>query len=201
MKFECKDHSRTCLIISAVVVGVALLLSIFGWGMNLGIDFTGGILLKYEMNGAFEVKDIQDALKNQGITESQIAKAGEEQTQAQIRIKDVENSDDMRAALEAELTQKYPEMSFITVDRVGAVAGRDLLFNAIKSILLAAGLMLVYIAIRFDFYSGMAAVFGLVHDVAIMCAFMVILRNFVQVNSTFIAAVLTGIGVFDNIAR
>ena len=56
---------------------------------------------------------------------------------------------------------------------------------------MAAVLMLVYIAFRFDFNSGVAAVFGLLHDVLMMLAFMVLLRNVVQMNSSFIAAMLT----------
>lgn len=198
MKVEIKNRSKTCLIISGAIVVLAIVLSLFGLGMNLGIDFTGGIIMKYEMGQAFDVADIDAALKSQGVTEAQIAKAGTAETEAQIRTKDVENSDEMRAAFEAELEAKYPDMTFITVDRVGAVAGQSLLMNALKSVLLAAALMLVYIAIRFDFYSGMAAVFGIIHDVAIMTAFMVILRPFVQVNSTFIAAALTIVGYSIN---
>lgn len=123
---------------------------------------------------------------------------GEDGQKAQIRIRDVENPDEMRAALEAELSAKYTGMQFITVDRVGAVAGRDLILNALKSVLVAAALMLLYIAIRFDFYSGLAAVIGLVHDVLIMVALMVFLRPFVQVNTTFIAAMLTIVGYSIN---
>ena len=58
--------------------------------------------------------------------------------------------------------------------------------------------MLVYIAIRFDFNSGIAAVAGLVHDVLMMLAFMVLLRSFVQMNSSFIAAMLTIVGYSIN---
>lgn len=199
MKLVVRDHSRTCLIISGAIVAVALLLSVFGLGMNLGIDFTGGILLKYEMGQDFDVNDIAAALQEQGYSEApQIAKAGEAQTEAQIRIKDVENSDEMRASMEQSLQSKYPSMRFLSVDRVGAVAGRSLVLNALKSVLLAAALMLLYIAIRFDLYSGVAAVLGLLHDVIIMCSFMVIFRSFFQVNSTFIAACLTIVGYSIN---
>ena len=70
--------------------------------------------------------------------------------------------------------------------------------NAIWSVVLASILMLVYIAIRFDFASGVAAVIGLLHDVLIMLSFMVILRSFVQMNSSFIAAMLTIVGYSIN---
>ena len=65
-------------------------------------------------------------------------------------------------------------------------------------LLIAALCMLIYIAIRFDFNSGAAAVLGLVHDVLIMLSFMVILRSFVQMNSSFIAAMLTIVGYSIN---
>lgn len=197
MKIQIKDRSRLCLGISAAIVVIAILMSVFGMGMNLGIDFTGGIIMTYDMGGAFETSDIQAALAEQGITESQIAKAGDG-NQAQIRIRDVENSDQMRMALEETLSATYPEMAFVTVERVGAVVGRDLVNNAIMSIAIASVLMLAYIAIRFDLYSGIAAVLGLVHDVLIMISFMVILHAFVQVNSTFIAALLTIVGYSIN---
>ena len=67
-----------------------------------------------------------------------------------------------------------------------------------KYVLIAALCMLIYIAIRFDFNSGAAAVLGLVHDVLIMLSFMVILRSFVQMNSSFIAAMLTIVGYSIN---
>ena len=81
---------------------------------------------------------------------------------------------------------------------VGPVAGATLLSNAFWSVLLASALMLVYIAFRFDFNSGVAAVFGLLHDVLIMLSFMVLLRSVIQMNSSFIAAMLTIVGYSIN---
>ena len=81
---------------------------------------------------------------------------------------------------------------------MGAVAGRDLINNAIKSVSFAAVLMLLYIAVRFDFYSGLAAVIGLLHDVAVMISFVVILSSVIRVETTFIAALLTIVGYSIN---
>lgn len=58
--------------------------------------------------------------------------------------------------------------------------------------------MLVYIAIRFDLFSGLAALAALLHDMLIMGAFMVFFRNLFQVNSAFIAAILTIVGYSIN---
>lgn len=104
----------------------------------------------------------------------------------------------IRTLLETEMTAKYPHFTFITIDHVSAVAGRDLLSNAVKALLIAFVCMLIYIALRFDVFSGLAALFGLAHDVLIMCAFMVFFRWAYQVNSSFIAAILTIVGYSIN---
>ena len=192
-------NTRIYLMISAAIIAVALIMSIFGFGMNLGIDFTGGSLLKYEMNGEFDVKVVEDALKEAGISESQIAKAGENMTELQIRTKDLgENADDLRVVFEENLAVTYPDATFVTIDTVGAVAGKDLIANAVTSCLIVFVCLLIYIAIRFDFNSGLAALVALAHDILIMISFMVFARGLYQVNSPFIAAMLTIIGYSIN---
>ena len=199
MKFEMKNRLKPCAALSAVIIVIALVMSMMGMGMNLGIDFTGGTLMTYDMNvKTFDTADISAALAECGVTDAQIAVTGEDKDQVQIRIKDVENTDDLRAALEEKLAVTYPDIEYVDITRVGAVVGSELISNAIKSLTLAAVLMLVYIAFRFDLYSGIAAIIGLLHDVAIMLSFVVILRSFIRVETTFIAALLTIVGYSIN---
>ena len=198
MKFEVKNRLKPCALISAVIIVIALVMSMMGMGMNLGIDFTGGTLMTYNMGSTFTTSDVTAALEACGITDAQIAATGEGNTQVQIRIKDVENTDDLRTELEEKLAVNYPEIEYVDITRVGAVVGSELISNAIKSLTLAAVLMLVYIAFRFDLYSGIAAIIGLLHDVAIMLSFVVILRSFIRVETTFIAALLTIVGYSIN---
>ena len=198
MKFEMKNRLKPCAAISAVIMVIALVMTMMGMGMSLGIDFTGGTLMTYNMGASFETADVSAALSACGVADAQIAAVGEENTQVQIRIKDVENTDELRDALEAELAKTYPAIEYVDITRVGAVVGAELIENAIKSLTLAAVLMLVYIAFRFDLYSGIAAVIGLIHDIAIMLSFVVILRSFIRVETTFIAALLTIVGYSIN---
>ena len=80
--------------------------------------------------------------------------------------------------------------------KIGATVSQDLLYNALTAVLVSLVLMLCYIAIRFEFNSGIAAIVALLHDVLIMCSFMVILR--IEINSTFIAALITILGYSIN---
>lgn len=199
MKFEMKNRLKPCAMISIAIMVIALVMSLTGNGMNLGIDFTGGTLMTYDMNvKTFDTADITAALADCGVTDAQIAVTGEANTQVQIRIQDVENTDDLRIQLEEKLAVNYPDIEYVDITRVGAVVGSELISNAIKSLALAAVLMLAYIAFRFDLYSGIAAIVGLVHDVAIMLSFVVILHSFIRVETTFIAALLTIVGYSIN---
>jgi preprotein translocase subunit SecF len=188
---------KPCLIFSLAIMLIALVMTLTGHGLNLGVDFTGGTLMTYNMGSEFDTNDISAVLTANGITDAQIAKVGQD-NEVQIRISDKDNTDSLRSELEKSLSEKYPNIRYVDLSRVGAVAGRDLINNAIKSVLVASVLMLLYIAIRFDFNSGLSAVFGLLHDVLMMLSFMVIFRSFIQMNSSFIAAALTIVGYSIN---
>ena len=203
MNMTVKNHARVCLIVSASIMVTALLLSVFGMGVNLGIDFAGGLIIQYDMGDSFVQADVENALRAQGISEFSVSTSGEGGHSLQIRVPALSQEDEiqtLQTALETELMTKYPNMNTdtATASYVGPVAGATLVRNAVISVLLASALMLVYIALRFDLNSGMAAVFGLLHDVAIMLSFMVLLRNVIQMNSSFIAAMLTIVGYSIN---
>ncbi len=198
-----KTHTKICIGISLAIMLVALVMSLCGAGINLGIDFAGGLNLQYQMGQPFEVADVEDALRTIGIKEFSVSVVGEEGSTMQARIATLGSEDEIQQLqnqLEEALITKYPAMDVnqAVASYVGPVAGRTLVRNAFFSVLLAAALMLVYIAIRFDFSSGLAAVIGLLHDVLIMLSFMVILRSVIQMNSSFIAAMLTIVGYSIN---
>ena len=192
---------RTFLLIPAVIICLALLLSIFGLGLNAGIDFTGGSMLTYNVGEDYDMAVVETALKTAGISEYQSFKtgSGSVKTTLEVRTKDLgDQSETLRMAFEEELEKTYPNLSFITIDTVGATAGRDLVSNAVKSCLIVFACLLIYIAIRFDLYSGVTALVALLHDILIMVSFMVFFRAVYQVNTSFIAAMLTIIGYSIN---
>ncbi len=198
-----QNRSRICLCVSAAIMVIALVMSLLGYGINYGIDFAGGLNIQYDMGAAFEQADVEAALKDQGVEEYSVSTSGEEGHTVQIRVPALSGDDEIQSlqnGLEAELSVKYPDMDTetATASYVGPVAGKVLVQNAFWSVVLASLLMLAYIAFRFDLASGLAAVIGLVHDVLIMLSFMVLLRGVIQMNSSFIAAMLTIVGYSIN---
>lgn len=86
--------------------------------------------------------------------------------------------------------------SVIGGDTVSATVSTELIFNAVLAVSLALIFMLCYIGLRFQLSSGLACIIALFHDILIMFGFMAICH--IEINSTFIAALITILGYSIN---
>ena len=185
-----------------IVVILAVILGIINGGMNVGIDFTGGSMITVNMGGDFDSDALLEAVRNAEGIEGEVTvtqSTDGENTQAVIRTQvtgDESATTTLVDNVMAQINQVYPDATYVGVDSVGGVASGDLINSAVFSVLLASALMLIYIWIRFDLYSGIGAVVALLHDVIFMICVMCIFQ--VQVDSTFIAACLTIVGYSIN---
>lgn len=194
-----KNPMKPALLLSVVVILTALVMTICGYGMNLGLDFTGGLSMHFDVGQSVTRDEVANVL---GGVEYAVTVQGANKSEVLVRTKVNDASMDvgeLHTYTQNKLTAAYPAtVSLGGVSYVGPVAGVTLVKNAIFSVLIATALMLLYIAWRFDFHSGLASVLALVHDVAVMLAFMVILRGVIELNSSFIAAALTIVGYSIN---
>ncbi len=193
------NKAKVCILISSAVVAIAIIVGFIFGGLNLGIDFTGGSILTIDLKESFDMDVVKAALDANGINPStaQVLRSGE--TQAVIRIQEqAQDVDDaqLRENITNTLQETYINASPGQIENVGGATTNDIIKNAFLSVLIAAGLMLIYIWIRFELFSGIAAVLALLHDVLIMTAFVCIAR--IQINSSYIAACLTIVGYSIN---
>lgn len=216
--------------LALILTGLILILTI---GMNIGIDFAGGAILKFDLGDYAathqEVKEevkqlIIDEIKNDGFVVSTERWSGDDNTVLElglglsldgnkINVTDVAEQKNFRERIEGTIENNnqdglskrietlvlnynggFDEVIF-EYDFVGASAEK-LLKNAIWATAVAIVVMLIYIIIRFTLASGLAAVICLFHDVLAMITLTTIFR--IQVNTTFIAAVITIIGYSIN---
>lgn len=202
------------IIAPLVIVFVAII--VFAClGFNLGIDFTGGTILKVNFgtdisNSEYNnyKSEIESILNDNNIKKYSLQKEGStEDASISIKFQDIngKTEEEMADVISAVIEQiesslnpdnSIPNFNVEDSQRIGASASDNLIRNALLSIGLAVLLMLIYIAIRFEFASGIAAIVALLHDVLIMCAIVIICR--IQVNSSFIAALITIIGYSIN---
>ena len=101
----------------------------------------------------------------------------------------------IKESIAEALQEKMPDTdldeieSLITYENIGATASAELIKTAVICLSVSLALILIYIIIRFEVWSGLAAVIALMHDVAILVAMTIICH--IQVNSAFVAAIIT----------
>ncbi|MBR2716948.1 MAG: protein translocase subunit SecD [Oscillospiraceae bacterium] len=188
-------------LVLCVTAIVSLVLLPFGVNLfNLDIDFVGGVVLEYDIGqtvtGELSAEIADRTAELTGIRPSSVVKAGDRGTIVNIRIQEL--TTEQRDAVGTWLGERFgPEnVRLESSNFVSASVGRDITKAAFITSIVAAVLILVYITVRFEIRSGLAAVVCLIHDLLVMLSFYVIFR--VQLNMNFIAAALTIIGYSIN---
>ena len=193
-----------CLGISLIIILAGIVSYFVNGGFNLDIDFTGGTTLTIDMQGKdFNVDDIEKLIEETvGFPASSVQKAEGSIIISISTPKDINDNaalaTDDRAKLFDAIKDKYEltDEALTDYDSIDATIGKELSKSAIMSCIFALLLMLVYISFRFEFWSGIAAVLSLAHNVLILMAVYAIFQ--LNINTTFIAAILTIVGYSIN---
>ena len=150
------------LAISVVLVIVSIV-SLSTRGLNLGIDFEGGVSWEVQAPGVSVEK-----------ARSELATVGEAQAKIQIVGSDILRVQGPESTPEhtAEVRQKLAEIagaetSDVSVSTVGASWGADVTASALRALVFFAIAILIYLSIRLEWRMAVAAVFAVVHDVLI----------------------------------
>lgn len=182
---------------------------------NLGVDFRGGTVVTARFQQPVTAEQIRATLGSQGINDAVIqpvvdrqgdfliklplVSAGAEESQSEVEL----GRQKVRTSLSTIGPERNPAApdanwtyEIIGTDAVGAVAGAELRNKAIAVTLAALVGMLVYIAFRFEWTYGAAAVIAVFHDVLVTLGFFSIFQW--EVNLTVIAAFLTLVGASVN---
>lgn len=169
-------------------------ISLFMQGLNLGIDFKGGTMLDVSFNTVVTQAAITDTMKSVGLEGPVQLSNGN--TSALIRTAALEETkrNELLAALETKVGP-YDKKT-LKEDKVGPAMGQELTKNAFYALIIAMGLMIAYITIRFEFVFAISAIIALVHDVLVVVGIFSLFRW--EVDSTFVAAILTIFGYSIN---
>lgn len=179
-------------LISLVVI-IPGLISLFINGLNFGIDFAGGNLLQVQFEKQASIEDVRGALKEFKLQDSPI-QASEDNVFI-IKTKGAIEEDQL-IKVEQGLEKDLGKMEILRSEKVGPTVGKELRTAGILSLLIAIVFMIIYITIRFEFKFAIAAILALVHDVLVVVGIFSLLQ--IEVNSVFIAAILTIIGYSIN---
>jgi preprotein translocase subunit SecF len=184
--------------ISGIMVGVSLVSLIVHGGPKYGVDFTGGTLIEVAIRPAPSTDQVRTAVENAGFAGAEIQQRLDRPDEFLVRLGETQAGTDPSAAIEAALRAIQPDTSveMLRVESVGPRVGSELRGVAIKAVLLALGLILVYVAARYDWRYSVGAVVALFHDVFITLGALSILNR--EITLTVVAGLLTLAGFSIN---
>lgn len=194
--FKFVERAKFAVIVPLVIIILGAIFLGIGGGFVQDVDFAGGMTMYVEMGKEVDFGEVADVVKkaDASITSPKILSS--DGTVIIIQTPPVER--DVRNKIVVALKEAYQldEAAVLQVEDVTATMGAELRGQALKAALIACVLMLLYITIRFEFFTGASAVICLLHDVLIMLSFYAIFR--IPINANFIAAMLTIIGYSIN---
>ena len=169
------------ILIVIIVCGIATIFTKY----NLGVDFTGGTSITINNNTDLtnDIKNLNYTLKDYKI----------ENNNSTYIIDEVLNKDEIKS-LNNYIESNYELSSDIYV--VSDVVKKELVKNAIKALIISSIAIIIYVSIRFKFNYAISGIIALLHDVVLTILFFGLFN--IEINSTFIAAILTIIGYSIN---
>ncbi|WP_413519702.1 protein translocase subunit SecF [Psychrobacter glacincola] len=186
MKIEKPMAILSILLVIGSIIAIAIN------GLNLGLDFTGGVSADVRYEQSVEQTDVVNALAENGFNDAVVQYLGTSQ-ELLIRLPpQSDNVDGLNASLSEALALPNNNVEISNVNIIGSQVGNEIYLSSVMSIVLALACMLGYVALRFQFKLALGAVLSLFHD-AIVTIGVFALFGF-PFDLTVLAAILALIG-------
>ncbi|MGQ0843587.1 MAG: protein translocase subunit SecD [Sporichthyaceae bacterium] len=182
---------RLWLATSAVLLVVAVA-GIATKGLNLGVEFTGGRLVEYQTSRVLDADTARAAVADAGYPRAIVQSSGD----SAISVRTPAISNDEEAKIGAALGEVGGTMEKLRDELIGPSLGEELRNKAVLALVVALAAQMVYLAIRFRWIFGAAAVLAMFHDVLLVVGVFAWLGK--PIDGVFLAATLTIVGLSVN---
>ena len=160
-------------------------------GLNLGLDFSGGTLIEVSYEEAADLVDIRDLMTNNGFDDFQVVNFGSN-SDVLIKVADKNGNSQLGDVIYKFLLDADPSTELKRIEFVGPQIGSELRDQGGLGMLVALGMILLYVAFRFQYKFALGAVAALAHDVVIILGLFSLLSW--DFDLTVLAALLAVIG-------
>ena len=185
---------RRGLLLSAVLVAVSVL-SLFTRGLDLGIDFEGGVSFEVSAPGV-STEQARSALESVGEGSAKIQIVGTDTLRVQGPESTPEQTIEVRRTL-AQLANTDP--ANVSVSSVGASWGGDITRSAIRALVFFFIAILIYLTIRLELRMAIAAIVAVVHDVLISVGVYSVFQFEVTPATVIAFLTILGYSIYDTI--
>ena len=182
---------------AVVISGVCLLIaigSLFTRGLNLGIDFQGGVAFEVPAKNGFTVETAREVLSAENLDPSQakiqvLSTASEDRVRIQLRDQPADTVEKLQDALVKKADVQDGDVSVATVS---ASWGRSITTQAVQALLIFFVIVSMYIAWKFEWRMALGALASIVHDIVISVGVYSVLG--LEVTPATVVAFLTIMG-------
>ncbi|UCH47261.1 MAG: protein translocase subunit SecF [Betaproteobacteria bacterium] len=166
-------------------------------GLNLGVEFTGGTVMEVNYSGPADIGEIRETLEQVDLDDAVVQSFGSSQT-VLIRLptKEEFSGAQLSETVIAALRSKDPGVELRRVDFVGAQVGEELVEKGAMALLVVSIGIVIYLALRFEWKFGIAAIIANLHDVVIILGFFALFQW--EFSLPVLAAVLAVLGYSVN---
>jgi len=184
----------------STILSIASIFVVFFIGLNLGIDFKGGILLEVRTSSNITISSIRNEISDLNIGEISIQEFGKDSDYL-IRIERQEGPDSAQQiaveAIKTSLDKAFAkDIEYRRLEYVGPTVSKDLVSDGFMAIIFAIIAMLAYIWFRFELPFAIGAIVALMHDIILTMGLFAILG--LEFNLATVAAILLIIGYSMN---
>ena len=190
MKLEKPMALLSLLMVIGSIIAIAVN------GLNLGLDFTGGVSADVRYEQPAEQVEVVKALADNGFDDAVVQYLGTRQELLVRLPPQSDNVDGLNASLSEALALPNNNVEISNVNIIGSQVGNDIYLSSVMALVLALACMLGYVALRFQFKLALGAVLSLFHD-AIVTIGIFALFGF-PFDLTVLAAILALIGYSIN---
>ena len=155
---------RKIAAIASLILFTVSILSIAFRGLSLGLDFSGGTLVELTFKETIPLESLRVDLSANNYEDFQVVNFGSD-TDVLIKIADVEGNSSIGDEVFDLVQSNYPETELKRIEFVGPQIGSELRDQGGFGMLVALGMILLYVAFRFQYKFAVGAVVALAHDV------------------------------------
>jgi preprotein translocase subunit SecF len=178
---------------------LAAILSIAIQGFNLGIDFTGGVLLEAKSVHTIDIGKVRSEVNHLGFTQAQLQYFGGGECDRPVNscvLIRIQAGEAAVGSIKAKLGTEY---SFRRAEVVGPKVSQELFSDGVKATILAIVLISIYVAVRFEWQYGIGALIATGHDVFVTAGLFSFSHMEFSLNSVAALLLLAGYSINDTV--
>ena len=186
--------------VMSILLVIASVVLFFNKGLHYGVDFKGGAEVQVKFDKGLELNPLREALDTDTFRSSQVQSIGDG-SESEYLIKVSAQEEDLNAVTE-KITQMLNSNFaanapvILKTDIVGPKAGEQLRISGFQAMLWALLMIMIYIALRFDYKYSPGAIVALIHDIVIIIGVFVVVDK--EFSLQIVGALLAVIGYSVN---